>query len=92
VEEREAEVVVLQIQWLAQPFRDLIDKAEQAAVRTGMDAVEDGAGERYPRFVAAGIVELELEWIAVPFDSDRLPPRLEIELVVDDVMEFMAVE
>ena len=92
VEEREAVVVVLQVQALPHALRELVDEAERAVVVAGAHPVEDRAVELEAERRARRLVD-DHELLEAAAAQLELDPRLVgLDLVPDDVAHRFAVE
>ncbi len=92
VEEREAVVVVLQVQAAPHALGQLVDEAERAVVVAGADPVEDRALELEPERRAGGLLDPHLALEPAPAQLDLDDGLVGLHLVADDVPQLLAVQ
>ena len=92
VEERQAEIVVLEVQAAPHPFRELMDETERAMVVAGLHPVEDRVRELEPERRAFRLAHHELPFEAAPADFEVDLGAVGVQLVRDHVAELLAVD
>jgi hypothetical protein len=92
VEERQAIVVVLQVEALPHPFGKLIDEAERAMVVTRAHAIEHRARELESQGGAVGLVDHDESLEPSPPQFQLHTRAVGVQLVRDDVAEVVTVD
>ncbi len=92
IQERKAVVVVLQIQALSHPFRQLVDEAEVAMVVAGPHSVEHRGGDLDTHRLAGGLRDLQDDLFVAPADGELRVGLVGEHLVLDHVARDASVD
>ena len=92
VEKRQPVVVVLQVEALAHPLRQLVDEAERAVVVAGADAVEHRARQLDAERRAFGLVDVDDPFQTAAPKVELDVRAVDLDLVRDHVAYDLAVD
>jgi hypothetical protein len=92
VQERQPEVVVLDVQALAHAARELVDEAEDALVRAGGDVAGARRLELDAELDPGAAPEPQRVTDAIALDAQRQPVLATVELEIDGVTQRPAVD
>ena len=92
VQERQAVVVVLEVEAAAHPRRQLVDETELAMVVAGLDPVEQRAVDLDAQRRTGGLVDLDVVTQPATVDFEQQRRLVDQQLILDDVAGNLLVD